>query len=166
MQIVLDTVCVKSLLRPPKGRKTSGANPRFKTKLDQYMNDDFQIALDPLKGVVAEWGKTGNLELIEQLVIHWESLNGIVIVAPRRSLSPITKRLKDLGFSDPGDSLMARIAADTEDNIVVSNDSDFWDPRDKQSVGDNTTVVATLLLTTFGIHVWSLFQLIVRLKAA
>ncbi len=161
MQVVVDSVSMNHVVRPPP--KKSGT--QFVNCLDNPIKDGrLKIALDAARGLQSEWENSCGTELIKILVIKWADLNGIVWIRELRPLGgTIVKQLKNLGFKDqPIDKLVLKLARETNDHIIVSNDSDFWDPSRKKPVGDPTGCVADLLLEKLGIEVMLLATLFQR----
>ena len=74
----------------------------------------------------------------------------------------IIKRLLAFGFNDTIDKLIVRLAYKTNDKKVVSDDSDFWDPRRNRPVGDAGGCVANLLWRQLSIEVMLLGTLFQR----
>lgn len=158
---MVDSVSMNHVVR---SRKRSGT--RFATCLDKPIKDGrLTIALDAARGLQSEWEDSCGSELIKTLVIKWADLNGIVSIIKTRSLGgAVVKRLKKLGFKDqPIDKLVLKLARETNDHIVVSEDSDFWDPRDTNSPGNENAPVARFCKTSLGIEIILLRSLLRRL---
>jgi hypothetical protein len=70
----------------------------------------------------------------------------LVIVAKDGKIEgALKRRLKELGFEDTVDRLIVRTCLSTTDRRIVSDDSDFWDPADKNSTGMKDAPVSTCL---------------------
>jgi len=158
-KVVIDTVSLQHLLRPPK--RSGKALPE--TALDDHLlSGAIQLALDRSRGLLSEWERTCGTEVIAVVINRWE--RGIVFIATVKTLSPsVNKRLRQLGFKDPIDRLVLRIAC-TCDKIAVSNDSDFWDPRDSRSLGNYNAPVARYMREELGVQVLLLAGLLNQLR--
>lgn len=162
MQVVVDTVSMNHVVRLPK---RSGSH--FANILDQPIKGGrLKIALDAARGLQSEWEDSCGTELIKTLVIKWADLNGIVWIRELRPLGgTIVKQLKKLGFKDqPIDKLVLKLARETNDHIIVSNDSDFWDPRDTNSPGNKNAPVAQFCKRSLGIEIILLKSLLWKLR--
>jgi len=62
-------------------------------------------------------------------------------------------------FTDTIDRLIVQTAAETTDRLIVSEDSDLWDPTDKEAKGKPHTPVARILLEFEDIRVMTLGKL-------
>ena len=165
MEAAIDTVVISHLLRPPK---TTPVPQRPGTALDEYLRrGDLQIGLDRQRAVVHEWGRTCGEEYVKILVTAWESLGAFVIVDPLGAIPRgVSKRLRQRGFDDAIDKLLLRVAIAINDHVVVSEDSDFWDPQDhtRDCIGDHNAYVAHLLHEECEVLVLTLRQLLAKLK--
>ncbi len=162
MQVVVDSVSMNHVVR---SQRKSGSH--FATILDRPIKDGrLTIALDAARGLESEWENSCGPELIKILVIKWKDLNGIVWIRNVRPLGgAVVKHLKSLGFKDqPIDKLVLKLARETNDHIVVSNDSDFWDPRDTKSPGNGNAPVARFCKRSLGIEIILLKSLLKRLR--
>ncbi len=162
MQVVVDSDSMNHVVR---SSKKSG--PHFVTCLDGPIKDGrLTIALDVASGLQSEWAKPCGIELIKRLVIKWEDLNGIVWITNLQSLGgAAVKQLKSLGFKDKTiDKLILRLARETNDHIVVSEDSDFWDPKDTNSPGHENAPVARYCKRSLDIEIILLKSLLGRLR--
>ena len=162
MQVVVDSVSMNHVVRSPKK-----SGPHFVTCLDKPIKDGrLTIALDTASGLQSEWAKPCGIELIKSLVIKWDDLNGIVWIRNLQSLGgAVVKQLKSLGFKDKTiDKLILKLARETKDHIVVSEDSDFWDPRDTNSPGHENAPVARFCRESLGIEIILLKFLLQRLR--
>ena len=162
MQVVVDSDSMNHVVRSPKK-----SGPRFATCLDKPIKDGrLTIALDAARGLQSEWEKSCGPDRIKSLVIKWQDLNGIDWIGNVRPLGgTVVKHLKSLGFKDqPIDKLVLKLARETNDHIVVSNDSDFWDPRDTKSPGNGNAPVARFCKRSLGIEIILLKSLLGRLR--
>ena len=117
------------------------------------------IILDKDNGLVSEWQETCNADIIKVLITHWEK--GIIIIDnPQKYSSAQSKSLRRFGFNDTIDKLILRLAISISDSAIVSDDSDFWDPKIKGSQGDYDTVVAKFIKREFNVDVLILTYLI------
>jgi len=100
-------------------------------------------------------------------MILWTDLGGLHYLRSQPSLPPqLRRRLTQLGFSDTIDRLIVAIALCTTDRHIVSEDSDFWDPRDPGRKGDPRAPVATLLDRDATISVRTLQELFRHVPAS
>ena len=165
MQVVLDSVAVNHLLRrPAAGRKAAS----FSTSIDEYIdNGRLTVHVDKDGGIIDEWKDTCGREYIEALMIRWYDAKGLFSVRKPARIPPSTvKKLRQLGFNDTIDKLLLRVALSIVDRIVVSNDSDFWNPAkpdDKRWLGDSNAPVAKLLREEIKVVVYTLKMLMTAL---
>jgi hypothetical protein len=148
-------------LRAP--RKTRERfNEAVGTKLDSAIaSGRLKLAVDSTRGLVDEWAKTCGTDVVHVLVAKWESQGGIVPVGPLGKLSRSQRdRLFDFGFTDTCDKLIVKIAYATGDRIIVTDDSDFWDPKTKKNFCNSNAPVALLLVGELGITLYVLKMLI------
>ncbi len=164
MDAAIDTVVISHLLRRPR---TRGKQQRAGTVLDEPLRrGDLRIGLDRQRAVVHEWGRTCGEEYIKILVTEWEGLGAFVIADPLGTIPRgVSRRLRQRGFDDTIDKLLLRVAIAINDHVVVSEDSDFWDPKDhtRNCIGDHNAAVARLLHEECEVLVLTLHQLIARL---
>ena len=132
MEVVIDSVNLNHLSRPPKASsKARRPTPTSESLLDRWIRlRKITLAIDSQRALIDEWQKTCGPD-IKVLVAHWGDNKGIVFVGNLRNPPQQTaRRLRSLGFgNDTGDKLVLRIAMGTKDRTIVSDDSDFWDPR-------------------------------------
>lgn len=115
------------------------------------------MCVDDAQGIVHEWERTANRDVVRQLIIHWQQYKGWKLVELHRSLPvQVTRALRQLAFKDTGDKLILRTAYNTEDRRVISDDPDFWDPRDTRKKGDRRAPVAALCREQLGVTVGTL----------
>lgn len=164
MDVVLDSSSLNHLLRSPRKRR-GGGQEEFECSIDPFINSGkLRLALDPARALVDEWRQTCDSEAVQVLITQWEANNGIFVVDAAGKISPAdTKTLKSLGFNDTCDKLVVRIALVTDDRIIVSEDSDFWDPKTKANRGNKNAPVARLLREAMEITVLGLAILIRKL---
>lgn len=166
LHVALDTVTLNHLLRFPRQRKRQAV---IGTVLDEFIRSEaLCIGVDPDSAIIDEWRRTNNPEYVEILVVRWFESGGLFRVERvGRYSAVVSKKLRRLGFSDTVDKLLVRVALVLKDRIVVSIDSDFWNPRrprEKKWLGDNNAPVAQLLRNELGISVHTLKLLLERLK--
>lgn len=139
-EAVLDSNVVNSISRKP----TTPPNDAI-TKAIQRRK--LQICADLGGGIVDEWQRTANRDVVRQLIVHWQQYKGWRLVEPATLPHKVARALPRLGFKDVVDKLILRTACATNDKHIVSNDPDFWDPlADKdRCVGDPKAVVAEIL---------------------
>lgn len=151
MDIVLDTVCVNHLA------KTGGQDNVVSKHVSRRR---LRLVLDKKLALLDEWSKTANNEVVRMLFVHWSDQNGIVKLKTDAKLpGPAKKKLAELGFTDTGDKLVVAICLNTTDRIIVTLDSDFWDPKNKNSRKTHSGPVADYLADEFNIDVLPLVQL-------
>lgn len=167
MQVVLDTVVVNHLLRrPAAGRKAAS----FSTSIDEYIdNGRLTVHVDKDGGIIDEWKDTCGREYIEALMIRWYDAKGLFSVHKPGRIPPATvNKLRQLGFDDTIDKLLLRVALSEvkgiTDKIVVSNDSDFWNPANPNDVGERNAPVAKLLRDEIEVIVYTLKLLMTALR--
>lgn len=159
LETVLDANVVNSISRAPSSPPSDRLSKAIEGKR-------LQVCVDIAHGIVSEWEKTANRDVVRQLIIHWQQYRGWKLVALVESLPPrVSRALKQLRFEDTGDKLILRTAYNTRDRRVVSNDPDFWDPRDKRSLGNARAAVAVLCREELGITVSTLMAALAALDA-
>jgi hypothetical protein len=168
MQVVIDTVSIQHLLRclkPSKIKKHMHSRQLVETSLDGPLKKRFiTLAVDLYGGLVDEWARTCGHEPIRVLIMKWESYGAILSVEPEKKIGPkISRKLRQFGFNDTIDRLILRIAMVTEERIVVSDDSDFWDPREPRNKGIHNAPVAKLCREELGIIIFLLDGLMKRI---
>lgn len=171
MEVVFDSVTLNHLLRPPKASsKAKRPTPARENPLEVWLRlRKIKLAIDFPRALVDEWEKTCGPD-IKVLVAHWgDDLEGIIFV--RNLLNPpqpTARRLRRLGFGDDTiDKLVLRIAIGTKDRTIVSDDSDFWDPRrphDNRVKGNPNAPVARLCKDELNVTILLLKMLITILK--
>lgn len=140
----IDSVSMNHLLQKPR---TNPDGEPTGTALDEHIKKGrFCVAMDKQRAIIHEWEQTCGHEYIAALVTKWSDLNGFEYVkTPGRLTSNHIKRLIALGFKDqPIDKLLLRTAMGSNHQRLVSNDSDFWDPKKppRHRVGDSNAAVA------------------------
>lgn len=165
MEVVLDTVSLKRLLRQPKKSSSQNRNAKNQTILDQAISDgDLRLALDSDDGLLNEWQVTCGEEIVKMLIVKWETSDGIFFIENLQKLSAsVRKNLRQQNFTGTIDKLILRISISTADKKIVSDDSDFWDPRDHRQTGNATASVANYLQRTLDVEVMLLRQLVERI---
>lgn len=164
MDIVLDSDSLNHLLRCPRksGRRTQ---PSIETAIDRFVAaGQLRLAVDPQRALIDEWGETCDAEIVQVLITQWEP--GIVPVDGIGKFSKMqSKRLRAWGFDGGTDKLIVKIAIVTSDHVIVSEDSDFWDPKKKANFKNKNAPVARFLREEFGITIWLLGMLMPKLHA-
>jgi hypothetical protein len=162
MQIIIDSVCVNHLLRQSHSSRKREKQSRIMTPLDKPIkNQQLIIILDNKGGLKDEWGRTCGEETINAIISYWADLNAIIMVEPVRSIgSPHSKILKNFGFNDTIDKLILRIALASYERNVVSDEPDFWNPAQRQLIGDVSACVAKYCREQLGVKVMLLSELI------
>jgi hypothetical protein len=161
LEAIFDTVVVNHLLRKIQVKK------RRRTAKGQSINALGEIELglrrkalkiiaDKSNGLISEWHQTCGEEKVKQLVIKWQEFDGIRLVQPTASITPhrVALILRQHGFTDTVDKLIIRTAlANGLKTVIVSIDSDFWDPADPRRVGDRNAPVALTIRTRLKLSV-------------
>ncbi len=161
MQVVIDSVSMKALTRQPKlSSRSKPSKSTYGTSLDRSMSRGrLVVVLDSPGGILSEWLRTCDPEFIKVLVTRWEELRGIIFMKNPPSLNhAVSRRLRGLGFgNDTIDKLILRLAVITKDKVVVSDDSDFWDPtrpqNDSRVKGNPNAPVARLCKKELGVTI-------------
>lgn len=158
LQAVLDTNVMVSISRAPK----TPPNDELSAAVERRR---LQVCADLGGGILGEWEKTAKRDVVHQLIVHWQQFKGWQLVEPAKALPyNVARALPGLGFKDTVDKLVLRTACATADRRVVSNDPDFWDPKDKDSTGDSDAPVAALCRDGLGITVSTLSGIVLELS--
>lgn len=151
MEIVLDTVSIHKSITDWE------VNPLT----NHIVNKKLQIVVDKDGGIIDEWMETCGCEIIQQLVIIWQPVNGIKIINRPPALPLVTRRkLQQFGFIDTIDKLILRVAYATAEKKVVSDDSDFWDPSDTRLIGNKKAKIAKYLVDNLNIKLYILADIV------
>lgn len=137
MDIVVDTVSMQHICR--------GSNKGHDVVSTGVSNRKLRVAIDRARSLVDEWKQTANPEVVKNLLIRWSDQGGVVAVHERKMPRGLATLLAKHGFVDTCDKLAVRIATATTDRIIITEDSDFWDPRDSNRKGDRNAPVAKAL---------------------
>lgn len=162
MMAVLDTVGLQHLLRrPKKNRNGEGRVAQLlsrRTALDPILKDKrLRLALDSANGLLSEWQRTCGREAVHVVVTTWGDWGAIAYIKDPPKLGQSTARtLRQLEFLDPVDKLVIRLALALTPKFIVTEDSDFWDPTDKESKGNQNAPVAVYCREAHGIRMWLL----------
>ena len=153
MEAVLDTVSLHHLLRTP--RTSIRGRARLETALDEPMRKGrLRLALDDAGGLQSEWEETCGAEAVRVALTRWIELKAII---PGGSLPKIPhavgRKLRQLGFKDTIDKIVLRLGLVVTDRIVVSDDSDFWEPGSPGLRGNRNARVARLCREELGVVV-------------
>ena len=151
MEIVLDTVSLhKSITEWDVNPLTS-----------HIINKKLRVVVDKDGDIIDEWEDTCGREIIQQLIITWQPVNGIIIIRRPPAL-PLTARrkLREFGFIDTIDKLILRVAYATVEKKIVSDDSDFWDPSDTTSPGNKRAKIAKYLKDHLNINLFILDEIV------
>lgn len=154
IDIVLDTVSLQHLLRKP-GKCNSGKGRGLCTLLDEPISRRrLEIGVDSGGALIQEWRRTCGDELITLLVTRWSDLGGLRSVNNLPKVpNVILRKLRRMGFVGVIDKLIIRIAITLTEKQIVSNDSDFWDPSNTNSLGNDDACVARLVREHLGVCV-------------
>ena len=166
MDIVLDSVSLNHLLRAPR-RVRERFSEAVGTPIDPAIEKGhLRLALDASRGLTSEWAQTCGAEVVHVLITKWESAKGLFVVDQLGKLPTLQrKQLLDFGFTDTCDKLIVKIAIATEGRIIVSDDSDFWDPSTVENYGNKNAPVARLLREDLGITLLVLKSLMDHLSS-
>lgn len=167
MQIALDTVCVSKLLRNcDKSRLRRKTTSVGCTTIDPPIEKGtLRLAVDKSFALIHQWEKTCGEEAVRALVTNWESKRAFLVISPLPSIPHAARgRLRAFGFTDTIDKLVLKLAFATVDKIVVSDDSDFWDPTQPGRRGDPRSPVAAYFYNHLGVRVWTLAILVAKVK--
>lgn len=165
MQVVIDTVSIQHLLRALKSSKSKHNKQYsidFITSLDKPLQQGkLVIVIDEDHGLVDDWGQTCGIDTIQVLISQWESYGSIKEVTAVKTIGfPHGRRLTQLGFNDTIDRLILRITLAIDDRNVVSDDSDFWDPKQPSQKGNPYACVCSLCREHLGITIMLLSALL------
>ena len=167
---VIDSVTMNSAFTPPKPSRRAGRGPNSpRNPLEEPIRlRKLKLALDVSKGLQSEWERTCGQQAIRAFVIYCEQYDGIhPIQDPVSPGSAAFKQLRFLGFgSDTVDKLILKIALATTDRLIVSDESDFWDPKkpnDRHIRGQKNAPVARYCRENLQVTVWLLRMLIAKL---
>ena len=168
MQVVIDTVSIKHLLRKPKKIKSRRRQARhsYRTSLDKFLsNRALRVVLDKSNNVQSEWEKTCGIENIRVLITHWGELGGIQLTDRIGNLpTAVSNELRRFGFVDTMDKFLLRLSLGTNTRSLISDDPDFWDPSNVASKGNANAVVAKLCKDRLDVTIMLLRQLIAKLN--
>jgi hypothetical protein len=165
MDVVLDSESVNSICRKPrKTKKQSGREDDLTTRVRLKL---VRVVVDHESAILDEWLQGSNHEVVKALVVAWKDHGGFRLVSresfarSKKAAKPVLKKAK-ISYSYPNqpmDNRLVATAMSTTDGVLVSSDSDFYDPSDATSLGNQAAPVATLL-RTIGVTVITLRQLL------
>ena len=162
IEAILDTVVMQHLLRKPhpKGKKKKKNKKKSKAfSLDEcdkfFEKKTLRLIADSDRGLISEWEKTCGVDNVRQLLVRWTDANGIHLVRVRSAIpNAVAQLLTKLGFNDTVDKLIVRTALGHGLRTrIVSIDSDFWNPANRNDVGNVNAPVARLLKDRLGLTV-------------
>jgi hypothetical protein len=108
--------------------------------------------LDKGHAICDEWKRSAGTDFVEALMIHWYDLGGLHTLPREAKMRRELKvRLDEFGFHDTIDRVIVQTAILTTDRMIVSDDSDFWDPTNKNEKNNPSAPVARLLREEEGI---------------
>ena len=174
MEIVLDTVCLKKLILRPKQSRRRGIHAsarKLATAIDaQLRRKEVIVALDEKGGILDEWQSTCGRDSVQNIISYWGGeLSSIKYVTPTKYGRSHGQRLRTMGFgcnNGTVDKLILRVALSLSDKNIVSNDSDFWNPKKRGikagAVGNNNAPVAKYCRENLGVTVMTLRTLVNR----
>ena len=88
------------------------------------------------------------------MIIHWESLNGIILKKPKTLPRNTIRQLQQLGYkNDNIDTVILKVAYQLNDKTIVSKDSDFWDPKNKNKQKNKNSPVTKYCREQLGITI-------------
>lgn len=168
-EAVIDSVTMNVAVRPPRrAGKSRGAKALVNPLERPVQLRNLRLALDASKGLVSEWERTCG-PAIRTFIVYCEQYDGIRLIQnPVSPGSAASKKLKLLGFGDNTvDKLILRISLATKDRIIVSGESDFWDPKkpnDRSIPGTRNAPVARFCREELGVTILLLRMLIARVR--
>jgi len=122
-----------------------------------------RIGVDSERALIDEWMRTCSPEAIKVIIIRWSDYDGVRFVKKSNIHYHDKRKLRQLGFDDLIDMIILQVAIVLQDRTIVSNDCDFWNPKDERSPGNPRTPVATLCRNRWGIKILLPHELIRRL---
>jgi hypothetical protein len=167
VEVVLDTVSLKHLLRNPKQKNSRRRSHTYlETAFDAPMRQDkLCLALDSSRGLLSEWEETCGKDVVRVIFTRWSELNAIKLID---ALPPIRlhtrKRLRQLGFNGTIDNVVLRLGMVVQDHIVISDDSDFWNPMYPRETGNKNAPVARLCREELGVIISLLSPVLSQLR--
>jgi hypothetical protein len=169
IEAVIDSVTMNVAVRPIKGSNRSALKKQTMNPLETPVRlRKLRLALDSSKGLISEWERTCG-PAVKAFVIYCEQYDGIRLIQNLGSPgSAASKQLRRLGFgNDAIDKLIVKIALATEDRIIVSGESDFWDPKkpnNRQIPGQANAPVARFFREELRITVLLLRMLLAKVR--
>jgi hypothetical protein len=149
-QTVIDTNVMVSISRAP----TLPPNDKLTAAVERRK---LMVCVDADRGIVSEWEKTAKREVVQQLIIHWQQYKGFQAVPLTQTLpQAVTRAHPRHGYKDTVHKIVDRTAHNSQDKRIVTNDPDFWDPNDRDSLGDPDAPVARLCREQLGITISTL----------
>ena len=133
--------------------------------LDDYLADKrLKIAMDNIRSLEDEWRETCSSEFVDQIVIHWNDLNGFHFSTPKTLPDDVRKDInKNNGINGTIDKLQLRLmhsVSNKNKRVIVSRDKHFWDPRDTDETGNRKARNANDLDKALGINIYLLHHLL------
>jgi hypothetical protein len=169
-EAVIDSVTMNVALRPPRRASNSarGAKASVNPLKKPVQLRKLRLAVDASKGLVSEWERTCG-PAIRSFIVYCEQYDGIRLIQnPVSPGSAASKKLKLLGFGDNTvDKLILRISLATKDQIIVSGESDFWDPKkphDRSIPGTTNAPVARFCREELDVTILLLRMLIAMVR--
>ena len=173
MEVVIDTISIEHLLRHLKISKLRRSGRKIEnfleTSLDGPIRDGLILVMaDIAGGLVGEWSDTCGWDTIQVLISRWEYPKGFRCTKPVTKIERrVSKLLRQAGFNDGIDRLIVKIALTTTDRTVISDESDFWEPKEpdnRNHKGDPNSTVTRLLREELGVTVLLLGGLFAIIK--
>lgn len=167
IEAVIDSVTMHVAVRPVKAPNKSAKKQNTNPLEMPVRQRKLRLALDSSRGLSSEWERTCG-PAAKAFVIHCEQYGGIRLIENLgKPGSAASKQLRQLGFDDAVDKLIVKIALATNDRIIVSGESDFWDPKkphNRQIPGQANAPVARFLREQLGITVLLLRMLMTKMR--
>jgi hypothetical protein len=117
------------------------------------------LVVDKNLGLISEWERTCGHDA-RAIIVKWIDLNYLKMISATPSLPGFAaRRLLALGFKDTIDKLILRISLVVVNHTIVSDDPDFWDPRNKNNKGNPHAPVAAFCQETLDVNLLLLGQL-------
>jgi hypothetical protein len=169
MMAILDTVALQHLVRKPKKKhkRAAGSASSTYTALDPVLKDRrLLLGLDSANSLLTEWQNTCGQD-IHVVVTTWGDWGALIYINNPPKLGHCTARkLRQLQFADPIDKLVIRLSLALTTKFIITEDSDFWDPTDKEAKGDPKAPVAAHCSREHGIRIWLLGEFLQHVGCA
>jgi hypothetical protein len=164
MYIVLDSCSFNAIATKPKQKGSRKKQPpRFETNLDAGLRSQkVVLVLDDEEGLLNEWSTTSGPEFTKVIVSIWSGWKAVHFVKLSKPLPSNQRRhFREKGwFRDIGDRLVLRIALNSPEKNVVSEDTHFWDPGKPKNRGKQSAPVAKYLREELDVAVYRIGKIV------